>query len=489
VRRLLALSVLALAVALAAPAGASARSVLYSAFDLNPGGTYVGVSENYGFVGPVLAGDSILYARGSESQIAIARTDDGVTGRSIGTIRDLRGEYRSIALDASEQRVALAEVAHTCGFDCRTSTLVTDRVLAGPLDGPPVPVAGCGPEAPGCGAACFEYTPEVSVSGTAIAFFDRCGRRMVVRDDGGAGPPAERTFTPERPDGTPRVAGRYVAWLEWGPESVTSRTVVVHDWVTGQEAYRVDAPGVTALDVQADGKVAYALNEGRGTTRVAWASADEPRSHPGPVFPTPIVDVRIERDRIGVRARESGTPRLATLAVLGLDARELARHRETASLGGWDFDGTRIAWATHPCERAAIVAWDFGTDTRPPALPAGRCPVPKITVRSTGVRGRSFGLPMRCPAEPALGCRGSVRLVARSRSGRRFALGRHDYDIEPRRSSRVKIVLTKAGRAFVARHRTVTVTATAIGVSRSGVETADEFLTRTNTFRLASRPD
>lgn len=480
-RRLRALVVLALAIALAAPAASSARSTLYSSFDLTPAGARENVSEDYGFVGPVLAGDSILYARGTEAGISIGRTDDGVTGRSIGTIRDLRGaDFRSVALDASEQRVALAEVVRSCDFDCRSSFLVADRVFAGPLEGPPVRVGGCGPDAPGCGAACFEYTPEVSVSGTAIAYSDSCaGGRVVVRDDGGAGPPEERTIATTQPAGAPRIAGRHVAWFEAG-------SIVVHDWVAGQEAYRFEARDVGSLDVQEDGKVAYTASAGDGDARVLWASADEPRPHPGPLFQDTSLDLQIERDRIAVRAR-TGTPRLATLTVFDLASRELARHRETASLGRWDFDGTRLAWATHPCERAAIVAWDLA-DARPPGLPAGRCPVPAVTVRSTGVRGRSFGLAMRCPAKPALGCRGSIRLVARSRSGRRYSLGTTPYDIMPRRSSRLKIVLSKAARAFVARHRTVTVTATAVGVSRSGVDIADDFLTRTSTFRLSSLP-
>lgn len=477
--------VLALAVALLAPAAASARSSLV-AFG-SAGGD---VSESYGFVGPALAGESIVYARGDATGLRVRRVDGSGDTGTIGSIPGFGGEtFTQAVVEASEQRVGVGEEATACQGDCRTgTTLLADRVFSAPLTGPLARIGGCGPGGPPCGSACFitAGSPAVSVDGTAVAFRDPCARqRVVVRDDGGA-QAVERSLELPSLAGDPALAGRFVAWPEAErPGEFRPVTVVVYDWVAEREAYRFDARGLLSLAVQDDGKAAYAIHEGESSARVWWASpSGEPRTHPGPLFPTPSLQVRIGRDRIAARARAYGTERLSTLAVVDLAGREFARHEEPATIGRWDFDGTRLAWATRPCERVAIVAWDLA-DARPPALPAGHCPLPAITTRSTSLDGKSFRLGLRCPAEPALGCLGRIRLVAHAPRGERYALGTVGYEVAPGRSTRLAVTLPKAPRTFVTRHRRVTVAATAIGESRSGLEIAGEFLTRTSSFRLA----
>lgn len=485
-RRGPALAVAALIALLLVPGAASARSSLV-VFGPNGGD----VRETYGFVGPALAGESIVYARGDESGLHVQRVGGDGAAEAVGsTPRVAGGDFRNAFLDASEQRVVVGEAVTSCGGDCRAGEVVlARRVLTAPLTGPFTTIAGCGPGGPSCGYTCFSGSraPQVAVHGTAVAYSEPCASsRLVVRDYGGA-QPVERSVEVTRLASSPMLAGRYLAWLEIERpnEFPVPFRVVVYDWMAEREAYHLSVTGLASFAIQPDGKVAYSVREGDSAARVAWASPEEPHAHPGPRFPTPSVYVRIERDLIGVRARAYGTERLSTFAVADLAGRELARHDDASTMADWDFDGARLAWATRPCERAAIVAWDFAADARPPTLPGGRCPLPAITTRSASLDGKTFRLGLRCPAEPALGCIGRIRLVARSARGERYGLGTVGYELAPGRSTRLKVTLSKVRRAFVTRHRRVTVTATAVGQSRTGLDVADEFLTRTSSFRLS----
>jgi hypothetical protein len=479
-----ALLVAALAVLLLAPA-ASARSELAV---LAPGSG--GLGESYGLVGPALAGESLVYGRGGETGLYVSRVDGSGTTRPVGaTSAVAAADVRNAMLDASEERVAVSEALTACGDDCRGGEVVlASRVLSAPLSGTFRTIAGCEPTGPACGYTCFSGSSvrKVAVDGTAVAFSDPCRpSRLVVRDDGGS-PPIERSLEVAGLAGGPLLAGRYLAWLELERpnEHPTPLRVVVYDWMAEREVYRFTVAGLVSAAIQPDGKVAYAQREGESGARVAWASPEEPHAHPGALFPTPSLQVRIARDLIAVQARSYGSERLATFSVADLAGRELASQSDSSVIAQWDFDGARLAWATRPCERAAVVAWDLA-DARPPALPEGRCPLPAITTRSTSLSGKTFRIALRCPAKPALGCLGRMRLVARTSRGERYGLGIARYEVAPGATGALTVNLSKARRAFVRRHRRVTVAATAIGESRSGLDIAGEFLTRTSSFRLS----
>jgi len=143
------------------------------------------------------------------------------------------------------------------------------------------------------------------------------------------------------------IAGRYVAWSD-------GRDVVVYDRLARRVGYRarIGPRGINVdfgFDLQRDGKLAVAfrlveLARG-GPTTIAWLSPSRPLLHLLP-FRGSDTRIRIAGDRIAFERYVRPTKSALVVADLDRSARTLARFEESTRLGGFDFDGQRLVWAS-----------------------------------------------------------------------------------------------------------------------------------------------
>jgi len=172
--------------------------------------------------------------------------------------------------------------------------------------------------------------------------------------------------------GSGRVAGPYVAYALPAPATTT---VVVVDWRTGAETYRVSVPYAgdgprPGLDLQEDGTLAVVsrpvLN---APADLGWASAADPALHV--IAHDAIFEsvVRIANGQI-LYTRPGVELALANIADGGTRAVSFKTH----DLVNADFDGTRVAYATSHC-----VYLDSLAGPAPTAPPIGTCPQLDLT--------------------------------------------------------------------------------------------------------------
>lgn len=211
----------------------------------------------------------------------------------------------------------------------------------------------------------------VDVSGDATVFRGPSCRELSVVELSPDGPVA-RFATPSLR--SPRLAGSFLAGQAVPAcESALPlrRDLVVVDWPTGKEVYRVPAavlPGaVTSLDVQSDGKIVFSHYTGAdiGDQRVSWASPAEPVPHDLGAPSRRAYEVKLAND---TAVFAGGRVTVTDTAV-----RSLIPNGEigTATLGGatgadrvpadlvlgsdsFDFDGTRLAWREMRCDGPVI---------------------------------------------------------------------------------------------------------------------------------------
>lgn len=437
--------------------------------------------------GPALAGDALAWVSRTPSgslPVLVAGADGAV--RTIGEIPPPVRGHAGALLAASADRIALAE--ETTDSDGHFTSLERKQVLTGPMSGPLERLAGCD-TASQCGRSspCIGLGLDygVDVSGPVVAYNGGCLSEPLTVVDYGSSPPATQTLPHVE---LVKVAGRYLAWLAGDAQRGVIDTLVVYDRVQGREVYRVPLTnqGIrtsTSFDVQDDGKVAL-IDGGR----LAWTSAAEPSLHylPGDVT---LGAVHIASDRIAVASRPI-RHLYRDLSVYDLAGTRLTGTRAERADGGFDFDGRRLAFASRPCETAFLTSWDLSSAV-PPAPPAGRCPVPSLGAKTlrpdaTG----TFGVPLSCPAAPALGCAGRLHLVASGRRGRKHGrrdLGGASYAFPSARTAVARFKLNDAASRFLRRYRRLKVTATAIGASRAEAALSGDFLVSQSKFELRRR--
>jgi hypothetical protein len=349
--------------------------------------------------GPALAGDATAYA--------VPNRRDGFTlhvrnpdGTATSQYLQARGggpigvwEFETDALAASPQRIAFAENLVSCGDEsgCKYSfyDAVESQIFTGPVG-----------ELLGFDACSNLERPTLDASGTAIAYYDRCAGGAVVRDPTAPPETTARVF-PADLDSDVRIAGPYLA-VETREHDVTAR-FTVYDWRSGDEVFHLSASvGLTSFDVQDDGTLVFSAqdeSDGYDSSEVFWASREQPTPHHvarGVAISGPV---RVTDGKVAVLGPDG-------VQVVALDGTKIAESPGAGPFAGFDFDGRRLAYVDQPCEVAAIVVWDLSGSA--PAMPRGKCPA----VRgggSTGVldlRRRRLDLPLRCPADPPLGCTG-----------------------------------------------------------------------------------
>jgi hypothetical protein len=319
----------------------------------------------------------------------------------------------------------------------------------------------------GCGLFGSDRPRSVDVNGRVVVYA-RCaadgGRQQVIVRDYAMAQPVDQQIPGAGLFGL-RIAGRFVAWLDDASEQVgfVRAGITVYDRTLGTVAYHlpVDSiPGpVHDLDLQADGKVAFSYQAGGGDTRIAWASANEPRLHRISLPRRYSYEVRIAGDRIAFEGGRSVFGGMWTRADVGVS--DLAGHaRKVGNLGegdlftdNFDFDGRRLTWWQYGCTTALIrVATVSGPAAISPPRQGCRLRFTRApTVDSSG--GVAFHV--SCFGFPGETC--DVHNVSLSRRGRIVARGAN--------GARVK--LTRYGRGLL-RHGQIAVRATATLTDDSG---------------------
>jgi len=246
-----------------------------------------------------------------------------------------------------------------------------------------------------------------------------------------------------------RIAGPYVAYDARGKD------IVVLDWTTGVERYRLPIPGPFPensfdLDVQADGKVAFAYDTGPRMA-VAWASPSEPFAHPVDLPARSSYAIKLVGDRIafartsvvsfGILGEVGDALGEAGVSDLRGPGRVVARRVLTEAL---DFDGRRLALVEAGCRGPRIAV--RGSD-EPPAAPRS-CPLLLARPIRQDRRGR-LAVAVSCRGLTR-GC-GVARLRIAARRGKRLVtLASARYRSNP---TTVRLRLRRGASALLARRR------------------------------------
>jgi hypothetical protein len=420
--------------------------------------------------GPAFAGDAVAYAAPNDRNgfvVNVQNPDGSVASQHVqalagGPLGDY--DYDAEALAASPQRVVFAEALTTCHDEtgCKYDDFeaLEAGVFAG-VPGEPLGFRGCSSD---------EY-PRADASGTAIAYYDDCAGGVVVRDPLAPPQTAWRVF-PAGAYGDVRLAGSYLAVGSFaGPYVGGAANIRVYDWHSGEVAFEVaDNVGRPSFDIQDDGTLVYTTQVASGdSSDVWWASAADPAPHLIGHHTPPAPPLRVADGRVALRGRKG-------FEVLALDGTKLASTPAGGGavggfeFDGFDFDGRRLTHVDQPCEAAALVTWDLAGSA--PALPADKCPAARAASASglADLRHRRVDLPLRCPADPPLGCGGywAVRFNTKKASRSRFRV----VALNPgkRRTVRFRLPYTTACRLAAARSKRATIDLSASSVRRSAHE-------------------
>ncbi len=463
--------------------------------DAAPGG----LASPASFAGPVVAGDRVVWAVRTPKGAVTVRVAES-DGRTVDILRLRadRSDYGAISLEAAGARVALARSGERCSdLDCRYLFPVTEDVWSGVVGEPLARLEGCGTPGPSC------RTEETRCRGGATSlspthYASSTCRGLELRELASA---TTRRFEDEH---EPRLAGRYLASIRNPASRAEPPELRVRDLQADALAYRVELarsdvphPNRVAVHLQADAKVVLAWFDGQ-RRRIAWASPAEPVLH---AVDAPGEPGGLARDLVAYRRFGGVLQPQSEVGLVGLDGRIAARFTFTAPFGGLSYglawDGERLAWAQRPCETVFIAVVDLARAEPPPSPSGAPCPRAKIVTRKPVRVDRAgrFSVTLSCPAEPALGCAGTLRLVASApgRAGRRrgagsdgrFSLAFLGYAIQPGGSQRLPVRLSRGGLAFVRTAKRPTVQATAVAYTRA--DATDEVMPAVAVGRFALR--
>ena len=303
----------------------------------------------------MLAGDRVLWTQSVGTTVDVW---SGAPGRPVERVErvpfDPRGQGSVLSWFAASPSLALLSrfAFEEGGWDSGPVPAFTDHQV-GPVGGPLESVAWC------VGGNALVPLRPADVWGEAYVYRE-CdqGRGHVELRDTAAEP-----MSPARALGqdgyAPRIAGRFVAWVV--------DDIVVYDRVADAEVYRVPrAGGLRALDLQEDGKVAFAVepDSPSGEVVVGWASPEEPYLHPLALPRRRMYDVRIAGDRIAFQGGRpvpiQHVPR-ADVGIASLDGTFRVVASNTDALRyheSFDFDGERLVWLEFGCEQRRLVVRD-----------------------------------------------------------------------------------------------------------------------------------
>lgn len=353
---------------------------------------------------PELAGDGAVFFSFTPGNLRVVHARPGAPPATVrefqlfGGVDDDECCSSSVrhAFSASATRVAVSEFreAFAKGFLAQSDYYL----FAGPLGGELSRLFLC------------QFDHPYDVDGDRIAYLgDDCTERtgsgggnsprIVVRDLASDGAPTLATFPVTIPAGKVDLAGDHVAW---SVNQGTGAGVYVRGFGGASGGYEV--PGETGQwSLQADGKLAAAYPERLGGCRIDWHSKADPAAHRLDVCP--LSRVVMAGDRIAFQRRDATSD---SLDVVGLDgARRSVVFSEPANaFSGFDWDGTRLAYAVNGCLNADDRVYFEDLTSEPPLVEGGECPV---TLGPKTVRATKSGL-VRVNVAPADGAAGTLVL-------------------------------------------------------------------------------
>jgi hypothetical protein len=305
--------------------------------------------------GPVLVGERVAWSQRGCLKGCGALAFDGATDSlyEIRTVGDgaARTLFRAREIEASS---GPSLFSRKFSFLASEGALVTRRLTAtGDESGDETSRWVVRAGAPGaqrpvlvdCWVEGYDREAPAALDGNRLAYDpDPCDEvpRLVVADLG----TGVTTALPEPAGGgLLDMRGRFVAWTA---TSGGEPRLVVHDLDAGTTAYSAPNPGLTALDLDADGTVAAVTGKPRrlcSTGRLLRYSVAAPA--PADLGPACATEVAIDAGRIFFLGWDGPT---RTLRVLSPDGgvRDLVRFNRVAP-GGFDVSGERVAWAAHDC--------------------------------------------------------------------------------------------------------------------------------------------
>jgi hypothetical protein len=320
--------------------------------------------------GPALAGDRVAW--GEEARSGGVRVVTGRERRVIHRLaaptapRTTRG-FMGVPAIFGASATTWAALAHTSTSRQESpdsaSTTLSPVAFGGPIGAAPAVLGGCvvarGDD--DCGPDVCSSPDGVAVDGERIAVAHQ-GAPCDRPEEPGAwivvhGPAAPVVVPAAGEVRDVALAGRYLAWTEWGEQS----RLVVHDLAAGAAALIVRAGAVRArqfdeLALQADGAVAFTFHNRRsgGGATVAWAAPGRPGvrqldRHVGFYVELALDGRRLLYERVVSERQFTGE-----LVLRRLDgrARRLAFFPERRRrVGGVDLEGDRAAWAVQPTRR------------------------------------------------------------------------------------------------------------------------------------------
>jgi hypothetical protein len=388
--------------------------------------------------GPVLVGEQVMWSQegcirgcgaldfaGTDSLYEI-RTAGDDAARTLFRAREIRASSgprsfgRTFSFLASEGALVTQRLTSTSD---ETGDETSRWVMRAGAPGTPRPVLVS------CWVDAYDREAPIALDGTRLAYDpDPCDEvpRLVVRDLG----TGDMTALPEPAGGRMLdLRGRFVAWTATvGGEP----RLVVHDLEAGATAYSAPNPGLTALDLDADGTVAAVSGRERrpcATGRLLRYSVAAPA--PADLGPACATEVAIDAGRVFFLGWDGPARTLRAVSPAGAveDVVRFGRVRP----GAFDVEGGRLAWAARACTGDAALftgavaeaPHDAGSVNCRARLRPGVVPVRRgvATVR------------LSCPR----GCAGELSLRGAGR--REFSLmpGEREVRIRLRRRARARL--------------------------------------------------
>ena len=390
--------VVALVLALAAPAGAAVTQM----------------SSGVPVTQVDLAGQSVVFGSFGDGKSQVLRADPGGARTLLGEFTGIGGDddeccqtYYSTGFVASPTQVAVSDFYEAYA---KGSLAQSDyRLRAGPVQGGAPPLLFmCGGNHP------------YDLDGDRIAYLgDDCtektsgqGARIVVRNLAASGAPVVGSFPMTEQPNTIDLAGEYVAvsgFFQRPPE------LRVYDAGSGAVVYKLNH-NFAQYSMQSDGKLAVAHPAELGECRIEWFSPAEPVAHR--LDTCPRGRVRMAGDRIAVDRLDGGTSSLDVVSLNG-DRRSVTFFDPPGALSGFDWDGSRLAYGVQGCVRSDDTLWVedlVGSD--PPVVEGGACTATIDTKTARADRKGLVRLRVTCPD----GCAGLLTLYSgRSVASRRSA--------------------------------------------------------------------
>jgi hypothetical protein len=352
---------------------AAATAVLVLSWG-SPAGARTLIAEPDGIeAGPTLAGAGVAWAEGrfggaskiqrgsgGSRPITVARFPDPAPEDEFQFVGSLAGSETNLAFVRGTYR-SVMNGDHGTVYDLGA------ELFAGPL-GSPAAIQG---------SSAIREDENCSQEIVAPEFADLDGRTVALVEEvypcvaGSFAEPSERLLTidlgtgeravlDEQPvisgfgNSQVRIEGAYVAWrYHVGPRY--EDRISVYDLTDRSDAYSVVvATGASAIDVQADGKLAamrgLMRKDGLGSARAVpvWFSKQEPFEHPLPFRASDIAPMEISDDQIVFqRGLEPATGELVVSRLDGTSARitRFSRARRLAAGGRIDLDGSNLTYA------------------------------------------------------------------------------------------------------------------------------------------------